>query len=87
MNKISLKDVQDSFNTNCSNRTDKIKIECETTHLEQRNNKLHCKDSPVYGLVKQSKENSSNLLKMKRKQKRKEDIKQGKIFINYHAFN
>ena len=87
MNKISLKDVQDSCNTNCSNRTGKRKIECETTHLEQRNNKLHCKDFPVYDFVKQSKENSLNLLKMKRKQKRKEDIKQGKIFINYHAFN
>ena len=79
MNKISLKDVQDSFNTNCSNRTDKIKIECETTHLEQRNNKLHCKDSPVHDLVKQSKEHSFNLLSLKRKQKRKEDIEKSKI--------
>ena len=79
MNKISLKDVQDSFNTNCSNRTDKIEIECETNHLEQRNNKLHCKDSPVYDLVQQSKENSFNLLNLKRKPKRKLDFKQGRV--------
>ena len=87
MDNFISKDVQNSLDANSSGRTDGRKRKCETTHLEQRNNKLHCKDSPVYGLVKQSKENSLNLLKMKRKQKRKEDIKQGKIFINYHAFN
>ena len=87
MDKIISKDVQNSLDATISSRIDIRKRNCETTHLEQRNNKLHCKDFPVYDLVKQSKENSLNLLKMKRKQKRKEDIKQGKIFINYHAFN
>ena len=79
MDNFISKDVQNSLDANSSGRTDGRKRKCETTHLEQRNNKLHCKDSPVYDLVKQSKEHSFNLLSIKRKQKRKEDIEKSKI--------
>ena len=69
---IISKDVQDSLDSNCSNRTDK-------THLKRRNSKLPSKKSPVFDLVKHSKENTFNLLNIKQKQNRKEDIVQGKI--------
>ena len=80
MDKITSKDVQDSLDTNCFNITDDRKRKCETTHLEQRYNKLLCKDSPAYNLVEQCKENSFNLLNFERKQIRKENIEQGKKF-------
>ena len=80
MDKITSKDVQDSLDTNCSFRADEINRKYETTHPEQRNSKLHCQVSSVYDLVKKSRENSLKLLNIKRKQKRKEDIKKGKIF-------
>ena len=79
MDNFISKDVQNSLDANSSGRTDGRKRKCETTHLEQRNNKLHCKDSPVYDLVQQSKENSFNLLNLKRKPKRKLDFKQGRV--------
>ena len=87
MDTITSKDVQDSLETNCSNRTKERDRKYETTHPEQRNSKLLCKDSLVYDLVKQTKENTFNLLNMKRKQKQKQDFEQGKIFINYRAFS
>ena len=67
MDKTNLKDVQDSLDTNCTIRTD------------ERKSKLFCKDSPGFDLVKQSKENTLNLLNIKIKQKQKKDIEQGKI--------
>ena len=79
MDNFISKDVQNSLDANSSRRTDGRKRKCETTHLEQRNSKLPFKDSPVCDLVRQSKENSFNLLSLKRKQKRKEDIEKGKI--------
>ena len=80
MDRITSKDVRDSVDTTCFNRTEDRKRKCETTHREQKYNKLLCKDSPVYNLVEQCKENSFNLLNFKRKQVRKENIEQGKIF-------
>ena len=77
MDKNNLKDVHDFSDKNCFNRTDKRKRKYENTHLKQRNSKLPCKDFPVFDLVKQSKENTFNLLNIKRKQKRKEDIVKG----------
>ena len=79
MDKTNLKDVQDSLDTNCTIRTDERKRKYETTQTEQRNSKLFCKDSPGFDLVKQSKENTLNLLNIKIKQKQKKDIEQGKI--------
>ena len=76
MDKINLK--KDSSDTNCSNRIDEINRKFVTTHPEQRNSRLPCKVSPVFDLVKESKENSLKLLKSKRKQKQKEDIEKGK---------
>ena len=87
MDKITSMEVQVSLNENCLSRTDDRKRKNETTHVEQRNSKLLCKDSLVYDLVKQTKENTFNLLNMKRKQKQKQDFEQGKIFINYRAFS
>ena len=86
MNKINSKEVQVSFNENYSSRTDDRIRKNEITHLEQKNSKLLRKDCLVYDLVKQSKENTFNVLSMKRKQKQKRDFKQGKIFINYCDF-
>ena len=80
MDKIIPKDVQNSLDADSSDRTEDRKRKFETTHLKQRNNKLNYKGSPVYDLVKESKENSLNLLKSKRKQKQKEDIEKGKNF-------
>ena len=80
MDKNNLKNVHDFLDKNCLNRTDNRKRKNETTHLKQRNSKLPCKDFPVFDLVKQSKENTFNLLNIKRKEKQKKDIKQGKIF-------
>ena len=77
MDKINSKEVQNSLDTNCSNRADEINRIYETTHPEQRNSRLPCKVSPVFYLVKQSKENSLKLLSLKREQKRKEGIEQG----------
>ena len=79
MDKIISKDDKKSVYANCSNRTKKRKRKYETTYLKQRNSKLPYKDSPVFNLVKQSKENTINLLNIKRKEKLKKDIKQGKI--------
>ena len=87
MNKINSKEVQVSFNENYSSRTDDRIRKNEITHLEQKNSKLLRKDCLVYDLVKQSKENTLNLLNMKRKQKQKQDFEQGKIFINYCDFS
>ena len=80
MNTIASKDVQDSSDTNCSIRTDERNRKHKTTHPEQRNSRVHCKVSPVYDLVKQSRENSLKLLSLKREQKRKEDIEKGIMF-------
>ena len=80
MNKTTSKDVQESFGTNCSNRTDETNRNYEITHYEQRKSKLPCKVSPVCDLVKQSRKNSSKLLSLKREQKRKKDGEQGKNF-------
>ena len=77
MDTITSKDVQDSLDTNCSNSADERNRKYETTHPEQRNSRLPCKVSPVFYLVKQSKENSLKLLSLKREQKRKEGIEQG----------
>ena len=77
MDKINSKDVHALLDKNCFNRTDKRKRKNETTHFKQRNSKLPCKDFPVFDLVKQSKENTFNLLNIKRKEKRKEDIVRG----------
>ena len=79
MDKIISKEVKNSLDANCSNRTNRRKRKNETNYPEQRNSKLPCKDPLVFDLVKQSKENTFNLLNIKRKQKRKEDIVQGKI--------
>ena len=81
MEKIDFKNVQNSLDANCSNRTEKRKTKYKTTHLEQKKSKLLCKDSPIYDLVKESKENSFNLLNVKRKQKRIEDIEKGKMLF------
>ena len=80
MDSITSKDVQDALETNCSNRADERNRKFETTYPEQRNSKLLCKDSLVYDLVKQGRENSLKLLSLKREQKQKEIIVQGKIF-------
>ena len=77
MDTITSKNVQDSLDTNCSNSADERNRKYETTHPEQRNSRLPCKVSPVFYLVKQSKENSLKLLSLKREQKRKEGIEQG----------
>ena len=77
MDTITSKNVQDSLDTNCSNSADERNRKYETTHPEQRNSRLPCKVSPVFYLVKQSKENSLKLLSLKREQKRKEGIDQG----------
>ena len=79
MDKNKSKDLQNSSDANSSSKTDERKRKRETTHLEQRNSKLPCKDSSVFDLIKQSKINSFDLLNTKRKQKRKKDITQGKI--------
>ena len=79
MDKIISKDDKKSVYANCSNRTKKRKRKYETTYPEQRNSKLPCKDPLVIDLVKQSKENTFNLLNIKRKQKQKKEIVQGKI--------
>ena len=86
MDENKSKDLQNSSDANSSSKTDERKRKCETTHLKRRNSKLPCKDSSVFDLVKQSKENTFNVLSMKRKQKQKRDFKQGKIFINYCDF-
>ena len=62
MDKINSKEVQNSLDTNCSNRADEINRIYETTHPEQRNSRLPCKGSPIYDLVKQSRENTLKLL-------------------------
>ena len=80
MGNITSKDVQDSLDTNYSNRADERKRKNETTHPELKYIKLPCKDSQVYDLVKQCKTNSFNLLNLKRKQIRKENIERGKFF-------
>ena len=80
MDTINSKDVQDTLDTNCSNRRDDKNRKYETTHPKQRTSRLPCKVSPVHDLVKQSKENSLKLLSLKREQKRKEDIEKGKHF-------
>ena len=80
MDKITSKNIQDSLDTKCSNRADERNRKYETTHPEQRNSILLCKDSLVYDLVKQSRENSLKLLSLKREQIRKEGTKKGKIF-------
>ena len=77
MDTITSKNVQDFLDTNCSNSADERNRKYETTHPEQRNSRLPCKVSPVFYLVKQSKENSLKLLSLKREQKRKEGIEQG----------
>ena len=77
MDKINLK--EDLSDTNCSNRTNERKRKFVTTYPEQRNSKLLCKISPVFDLVEQSKENTFNLLKIKRRQKQKDYIVKGKI--------
>ena len=77
MDKINL--MEDSSDTNCSNRIDKRNRKFVTTHPEQRNSILLSKNSPVFDLVKQSKENTLNLLNIKRKQKGKKYIVKGKI--------
>ena len=87
MDKINLNEVQVTLNKNCVSKTDDRKRKKESTHLEQKKIKLLSKDSLVYDLVKQSKENTLNLLNMKRKQKQKQDFEQGKIFINYCDFS
>ena len=69
MDKIILK--EDSSDINCSNRIDERNRKFVTTHPEQRNSILLSKNSPVFDLVKQSKENTLNLLNIKRKQKKK----------------
>ena len=86
MDTITLKDVQNSLDTNYSDRAEERNSEYEIYHLEQGNSKLPLKNSPAYALVKQSKENSLKLLNTKRKQKQKEGFEQGEIFINYHDF-
>ena len=79
MDKINLKEVKIFLNENCFNTIDDRKRKNGITLQEQRNSKLPCKDSPVYDLVQQSKENSFNLLNLKRKPKRKLDFKQGRV--------
>ena len=86
MDTFTLKDVQNSLDTNCSDRAEERNSKNEITHPEQGNSKLPLKNSSVYALVKQSKENSLKLLNTKRKQKQKEGFEQGEIFINYHDF-
>ena len=81
MDTINLKDVQDSLNTKCSNKSDERNIKYGSIYLEQRNSKLYCKNSQAYDLVIQSKINLFDLLNTKRKQKQKKDIKQGKILL------
>ena len=81
MDTITSKDVEDLSDTNCFIRTDERNRKNETTHPELRNSRVNCEVSPVYDLVKQSRENSLKLLSLKREQKRKEDIKRGKIFL------
>ena len=77
MDKINLK--EDLSDTNCSNRIDERNRKFVTTHPEQRNSILLCKNSPVFDLVKESKENTLNFLNIKRKLKRRDYIEQGKI--------
>ena len=77
MDKINLK--EDLSDTNCSNRIDKKNRKFVTIHPEQRNSILLCKNSPVFDLVKESKENTLNFLNIKRKLKRRDYIEQGKI--------
>ena len=77
MDKIILK--EDSSDINCSNRIDERNRKFVTTHPEQRNSILLCKNSPVFDLVKESKENTLNFLNIKRKLKRRDYIEQGKI--------
>ena len=79
MDEIISKEVKNSLDANCSNRTNRRKRKNETNYPEQRNSKLPCKDPLVFDLVKQSKENTFNLLNIKRKQKQKKEIVQGKI--------
>ena len=86
MDTITLKDVQNSLDTNCSDRAEERNSKYELTLPEQGNSKLPLKISPVYALVKQSKENSLKLLNTKRKQKQKEGFEQGEIFIKYYQF-
>ena len=62
MDKIISKDVKNSLDANCSSRTDKRERKYETSYPKQRNSKLPCKDSSVFDLVKQSKENTLNCL-------------------------
>ena len=81
MDTITSKDVQESLDTNCSNRADERKRKYKTTHLEQKNSRLLCEDHPVYDLVEQSRKNSLKLLSIKREQKQKEDIEIGTIFF------
>ena len=85
MDKINLK--KDSSDTNCSNRIDEINRKFVTTHPEQRNSKLPLEDSPVYDLVKQCKDNTFNLFNIKRKQKRKDYIVQGKTISPFLVAN
>ena len=80
MDKINSKEVQNSLDTNCSNRADEINRIYEATYPEQRNSKLLCKVSPVCDLVEQSRENSLKLLSLKHERKRKEDIEKGIMF-------
>ena len=87
MVKINSKEVQNSFDANSSSRTDDRKRKYETTHPEQRSSRLPCKLSSVYDIVKHSKDNSLKLLNIIRKQKRKNDTEQGKIFISHPAFS
>ena len=77
MDKVISNDVQDSLDTNSSNRADERKMKYGAYHVEQRNSKLPCKNFLGYDLVKQCKENSFNLLNLKREEKRKEEIKEG----------
>ena len=79
MDTITLKHVQNSLDTNCSDRAEERNIKYEVTHLEQRNSKLPLKNSPVYDFVKKNKENSLKLINTKRKQKQKESFEQGEI--------
>ena len=87
MDTITSKDVEDLSDTNCFIRTDERNRKNETTHPELRNSRVNCEVSPVYDLVKQSREKSLKLLDIKRKQKRKKDIEQGKIFIKSSDFS
>ena len=80
MDKIISKEVHNSLDANCFNRTNKRKRKCETANPEQRNRKLPCKVSPVYDFVRQSRKDSLKLLILKREQKRKEDIEGSNFF-------